>query len=45
MRTAFGGLFADYLRVNVPFPGSEDFQESIEVGAQNLYDAVQSTSG
>lgn len=45
MRTAFGGLLADYERVNVPFPGSEDFGYSIDVAADNLYAAVKSTTG
>lgn len=45
MSTAFGGLFADYERVNVPFPGTPNFRYSIEVGAQNLYEAVNSTPG
>jgi hypothetical protein len=46
MATAFGGYFADYTRVNVPFPGLPDqFGYSIEVGADNLYEAVYSTPG
>ncbi|MGE2737834.1 PE-PPE domain-containing protein [Mycolicibacterium vaccae] len=46
MARAMGGYFAEYdKRVSVPFPGSDDFAYSIEVGEQNLYEMVYSTEG
>ncbi|WNG90045.1 PE-PPE domain-containing protein [Mycobacterium sp. ITM-2016-00317] len=43
MSTAFGGFFGDYHRVSVPFPGADDFQYSVEVGTNNLYDSIFQT--
>lgn len=43
MSTALGGFFGAYVRVSVPFPGSEDFVHSVDVGTQNLYKAVIDT--
>ncbi|CAN3130448.1 PE-PPE domain-containing protein [Mycobacterium sp. smrl_JER01] len=46
MATALGGYFKDYTRVNVPFPGLPDeFEYTLQVGADNLYAAVYSTPG
>ncbi|QZT65111.1 PE-PPE domain-containing protein [Mycolicibacterium austroafricanum] len=46
MATAFGGYFAGYDdRISVPFPGSANFGYSVQVGADNLYDAVYATPG
>lgn len=39
--SAFGGYFAGYdQRVSVDFPGTNDFKQSVDIGATNLYDAV-----
>ena len=36
--TAFGGYFANYdTRVSVDFPGSDNFKQSVQIGATNLY--------
>ncbi|UXA10712.1 PE-PPE domain-containing protein [Mycobacterium sp. SMC-8] len=43
MSTAFGGFFGEYTRVSVPFPGTDDFVYSVEMGTQSLYTAVVDT--
>lgn len=43
MATAFGGYFADYTRVNVPFPGTSDMGYSIQQGTTALYDTLYAT--
>lgn len=46
MAMVFHGYFADYNRINVPFPGDgDDFAGSIAAGAQALYDEVYATDG
>lgn len=46
MASAMGGHFADYTRVNVPYPGlPDDFSYSLEVGTDNLYAATYATAG
>lgn len=46
MASAMGGYFADYTRLNVPYPGlPDDFGYSLEVGTDNLYAATYSTAG
>ena len=46
MATVFHGYFADYNRVNVPFPGDgNDFAGSIDAGAKAMYDAIYATDG
>ena len=46
MATVLHGYFADYTRVNVPFPGDGNaFAYSISEGAKNLLAAVDATSG
>jgi hypothetical protein len=41
MATAFGGYFAEYTRVNVPFPGTDDWGFSIGAGTDALYNKVK----
>ena len=46
MATALHGYFADYTRVNVPFPGDpQNFSDSVAVGTNTLCTAVYATAG